>query len=128
MQPIKWDRDTCVVCNMVISDRRFAGEMRGGPKNTVFKFDDLGCIAFWLNDKAADYPWMREPATRLWVADVNSRGKDMQLARRAQGALRRQDIADGLQLRRRRPCRRPDRSISPTMSEHVVAKCKKGRS
>jgi len=32
MHPIKWDRDTCVRCSMVISDRRFAAEMRGGPK------------------------------------------------------------------------------------------------
>jgi nitrous oxide reductase accessory protein NosL len=74
MQEIKWDRDTCVRCSMVISDRRFAAEMRGGPKNTVFKFDDIGCAVFWLRDKAAQYPWMAEPATRLWVADANNRG------------------------------------------------------
>ncbi|MBU0751336.1 MAG: hypothetical protein KJ787_09100 [Gammaproteobacteria bacterium] len=74
MQEIKWDRDTCVRCSMVISDRRFAAEMRGGPKNIVFKFDDIGCAVFWLRDKAASYPWMAEPATRLWVADVNNRG------------------------------------------------------
>jgi copper chaperone NosL len=77
MHPIKWDRDTCVRCNMVISDRRFAAEMRGGPKNTVFKFDDIGCAAFWLRDKVKDYPWIAEAATRLWVADVNSRGNDV---------------------------------------------------
>jgi hypothetical protein len=74
MQAIKWDRDTCVRCNMVISDRRFAVEMRGGPKSTVFKFDDIGCAAFWLRDKVADYPWIAEAATRLWVAEVNSKG------------------------------------------------------
>jgi nitrous oxide reductase accessory protein NosL len=74
MQPIKWDRDTCVVCNMVISDRRFAAEMRGGPKSTIFKFDDPGCIALWLHDKTASYPWMHEPATQIWVADVGSHG------------------------------------------------------
>lgn len=72
MQPIKWDRDTCVVCNMVISDRRFAGELRGGPKNNVFKFDDPGCIALFLHDKAEKFPWIREPATKIWVADVTS--------------------------------------------------------
>jgi hypothetical protein len=77
MHPIKWDRDTCVRCSMVISDRRFAAEMRGGPKNTVFKFDDVGCLAFWLRDKAKDYPWITEAATRLWVADVNSKGNDV---------------------------------------------------
>jgi hypothetical protein len=62
---------------MVISDRRFAAEMRGGPKNTVFKFDDIGCATFWLHDKAGDYPWMTDPATRLWVADLNSKGNEV---------------------------------------------------
>jgi len=72
MQPIQWDRDTCVRCNMVISDRRFAAEMKGGEKNTVFKFDDIGCLVFWLRDKAAQFPWMGAPATRLWVAEYSS--------------------------------------------------------
>lgn len=69
MVEIKWDRDTCVRCNMVISDPRFAAQLRGGDKNTAFKFDDIGCLVFWLRDKAAQHPWMAEPATRLWVAD-----------------------------------------------------------
>lgn len=70
MAEIKWDRDTCVRCNMVISDPRFAAELRGGEKNTAFKFDDIGCLVFWLRDKAAQFPWMAEPATRMWVADA----------------------------------------------------------
>ncbi len=70
MQPIKWDRDTCVRCNMVISDPRFAAEMRGGEKNTAFKFDDIGCLVFWLRDKASQFPWMAAPATRMWVAEA----------------------------------------------------------
>jgi copper chaperone NosL len=77
MFPIKWDRDTCVRCNMVISDRRFAVEMRGGPKDTVFKFDDIGCAMFWLHNKANDYPWIAEPATRLWVAELTSKGNEV---------------------------------------------------
>ncbi len=71
MAEIKWDRDTCSRCNMVISDPRFAGQIRGGEKNTVFKFDDVGCLVFWLRDKAAQHPWMTAPATRMWVADSN---------------------------------------------------------
>lgn len=70
MKPIMWDRDICVTCNMVISDPRFAGEMRGGSKDTVFKFDDPGCVALWMDDKAAAYPWMKEPTTKLWIADA----------------------------------------------------------
>lgn len=76
MQPIKWDRDTCVVCNMAISDPRFAGEMRGGPKNTLFKFDDPGCIALCIHDMADRFPWVREAATKIWVADSSARSTD----------------------------------------------------
>ena len=75
MAEIKWDRDTCVRCSMVISDRRFAAEMRGGERNIVFKFDDIGCAVFWMRDKAKDFPWMAEPATRLWVADAAGKGE-----------------------------------------------------
>jgi hypothetical protein len=78
MTEIKWDRDTCVRCSMVISDRRFAVQMRGGPRNTVFKFDDIGCAVFWLRDKLQDFPWMTEAATRLWVADVGNQGDSQQ--------------------------------------------------
>jgi len=75
MAEIKWDRDTCVRCSMVISDRRFAAQIRGGEKNIVFKFDDIGCAVFWLRDKQANYPWMADAATRFWVADLTSQGE-----------------------------------------------------
>ncbi len=75
MVPIKWDRDTCTRCRMVISDRRFAAQMRGGPRATVFNFDDIGCAVSWLRDKAREHPWMSEPASRLWVADIGSPGE-----------------------------------------------------
>lgn len=69
MAEIKWDRDTCARCNMVISDPRFAAELRGGGKDAVFKFDDIGCLVFWQRDKAAQFPWMAAADTRMWVAD-----------------------------------------------------------
>lgn len=65
---IKWDRDTCTRCRMVISDRRFAAEARGGPQNEVFKFDDIGCAVFWLRDQT----WADEKSTRLWVVDATA--------------------------------------------------------
>ena len=67
MAEIRWDRDTCARCNMVISDRRFAAEVRGGPRDQVFKFDDIGCVVFWLQQQ----PWA--PDARIWVADAASR-------------------------------------------------------
>jgi len=83
MAEIKWDRDTCVRCSMVISDRRFAAEMRGGERNIVFKFDDIGCAVIWMNTKAKDYPWLAEAGTRFWVADVAGGGERWLEARKA---------------------------------------------
>ncbi len=83
MTEIKWDRDTCARCSMVISDRRFAAELRGGEKDTVFKFDDIGCALIWMGAKAKDFPWMAEPATRFWVADAGGAGDKWLDARKA---------------------------------------------
>lgn len=74
MQPIHWDRDTCARCRMVISDRRFAAELVGAGPRELFKFDDIGCAVFWLREQARAHPWMAAAQTRLWVADVFSRG------------------------------------------------------
>jgi hypothetical protein len=124
MQPIKWDRDTCVVCNMVISDRRFAGEMRGGPKNTVFKFDDPGCIALWLHDKADKFPWIKEAATKIWVADSNVRGNEMRWldARGAQYAAKFSPMGYNFGAV---AYAQPGSVDFPTMCEHVVSKVRK---
>ena len=58
---VKWDRDACERCRMVLSDRNFAAEVRGGEKGEIFKFDELGCALHWLeeqdwkNDSISDY-------------------------------------------------------------------------
>ncbi len=76
MAVFKWDRDVCTRCRMAISDHRFASQIRGGPKDTVFKFDDIGCAATWLAEKGKEYPWMADVATRIWVAEFASNGKN----------------------------------------------------
>lgn len=75
MTPIKWDRDACVRCKMIISDPRFAVEIKGGQKNTVFKFDDMGCAATWRIEKIKEFPWMTEVDTGFWVADYSAKGE-----------------------------------------------------
>ena len=65
MVETKFDRDVCSRCSMVISDRRFAAQLKGGPKQKSFKFDDIGCVVFWLRDQ----DWESDPATRIWIAD-----------------------------------------------------------
>jgi nitrous oxide reductase accessory protein NosL len=61
---VKWDRDTCAGCSMVISEQHFAAQVRGGPRSDAFKFDDVGCAVKWL----AKQPWSGDGTTKVWVA------------------------------------------------------------
>ena len=65
MVEIKWDRDVCTRCKMIISDRRFATEVCGGPDSACRKFDDIGCAVTWL----AGQSWHDAATTRIFVAD-----------------------------------------------------------
>ena len=67
-EDIIWDRDQGELCSMLISDPRFAAEVRGGEKKTLYKFDDIGCAINWLNRQ----PWSGDAATEIWVADYTS--------------------------------------------------------
>ncbi len=65
---IKWDRDSCERCRMAISDRHFAAQIRGGPKNKVYIFDDLGCALHWLNKQTWEAKiWVTDYRNGLWL-------------------------------------------------------------
>jgi hypothetical protein len=50
---------------MVLSDKRFAAQIQGGPRNQVYIFDDFGCAIHWLKGQ----PWGEDSSTKIWVAD-----------------------------------------------------------
>ena len=65
---VKWDRDVCQRCNMVLSDRFHAAQIRYTPANQasqVHKFDDIGCALLWLEQQ----PESAEVAVEIWVND-----------------------------------------------------------
>lgn len=67
-EAVKWDRDACDRCRMVLSDRLHAAQIRGGPadeKAKTHRFDDLGCALIWLEAQS----WREEPTVAIWVAD-----------------------------------------------------------
>ncbi|WP_260295575.1 nitrous oxide reductase accessory protein NosL [Sedimenticola hydrogenitrophicus] len=68
---VKWDRDACERCRMVLSDRNHAAQIRYFPadkkRSKLMKFDDIGCAVIWLEDK----PWKDDPKTQIWVTDIN---------------------------------------------------------
>ncbi|MEW8508443.1 MAG: nitrous oxide reductase accessory protein NosL [Candidatus Thiodiazotropha sp.] len=66
---VKWDRDACERCRMVLSDRNHSAQIRYFPPDkqrpVVARFDDIGCATLWLADK----PWEQDPKTEIWVTD-----------------------------------------------------------
>jgi len=65
---VKWDRDICKRCNMVLSDRRHSAQVRyspAGQRSQVYRFDDLGCAVLWLKEQ----DWRDAPGIEIWVND-----------------------------------------------------------
>ncbi len=68
---VRFDRDSCEQCRMVLSDPHFVAEIRyfpPGKRSKVAKFDDIGCAISWLKDK----PWQSDSKTEIWVADYRT--------------------------------------------------------
>ncbi len=68
---VKWDRDVCERCRMVLSDRLYSAQVRGAPaeqKTRAYRFDDIGCAMLWLEQQ----PWRDDPRTEIWVNDYRT--------------------------------------------------------
>ncbi len=64
-EEIRWGRETCEICGMIISDPFFAAEIRGGPDRRLYKFDDIGDAVHWL----AMQDWAEADDIEFWVRD-----------------------------------------------------------
>ncbi len=78
-EAIHYDRDVCEICNMIISDPRFAVQMRD-PKGRVHKFDDIGDAIHWLHRQ--DWFKAGRKPKEFWVMNMKD-GKTWLDARRA---------------------------------------------
>ncbi len=78
-EAIHYDRDTCEICNMIISDPRFAAQVRD-PHGNVHKFDDIGDAIHWI----ARQPWFEagQRPREIWVMNMED-GKTWLDARKA---------------------------------------------
>jgi copper chaperone NosL len=63
---VKWGREYCEYCGMIIDDPHFATQVRGGPGRKVFKFDDPGDAVLFL----AKQGWADE--AEFWVGDLET--------------------------------------------------------
>ena len=62
---VRWGKESCAYCGMIVDDPRFAAQIRGGDKRKVWKFDDLGDAVLWL----AGQSFADDPATEFWVGN-----------------------------------------------------------
>lgn len=65
---VRWDREICPRCAMVVSDHNYAAQVRGGPadkRKKVYTFDDIGCAVIWLDKQE----WKDDAGTEVWVTD-----------------------------------------------------------
>ncbi|MCF6355790.1 MAG: nitrous oxide reductase accessory protein NosL [Candidatus Polarisedimenticolaceae bacterium] len=65
---VEWEQDDCKRCNMILSDRFHAAQVRHKPTDgpsEIYLFDDIGCAVVWLEDQA----WKDDPAIEIWVND-----------------------------------------------------------
>jgi len=65
---MNFDRDVSERSGMIISDAKFAVQIRGGSDNRVWKFDDIGDAVVWLQAQA----WADSPKTEIWVMDYDN--------------------------------------------------------
>jgi nitrous oxide reductase accessory protein NosL len=74
---IRYGREVGEYCQMIISDPRYAAEIRRAKGEKVFKFDDIGDAIHWLKLKK----WELTPELEIWVRDMNT-GKKWLAARK----------------------------------------------
>jgi len=68
---VEWEQDSCQRCNMILSDRFHAAQVRykpAGAPTEVYLFDDVGCAVVWLEEQE----WKSDPATELWVNEYKT--------------------------------------------------------
>ncbi len=67
-EDIRYGRETCTMCGMIISDPAYASEIRGGDDRKLYKFDDIGDAVNWLAEQA----WKDDPSIEFWVKNVEN--------------------------------------------------------
>ena len=67
---IKYGRDVCELCSMIISQPRHAAELRLAADSKIHKFDDIGDALNWLSVNCKSDAEVKE----LWIMD-SSDGK-----------------------------------------------------
>ena len=68
MRDVHWDRDMCVRCKMVVSDRHHAVQVINTENGRSYMYDDIGCVVLWFDDEKID--WASK--SKIWITDVST--------------------------------------------------------
>lgn len=68
LEEIHWDRDMCVRCVMVISDRKNAAQVVNPETGRNYKFDDIGCAVLWFEEGKIEW----KDKAKIWVTDCET--------------------------------------------------------
>ena len=63
-EAVRWGRENCAYCGMIIDDPRYAAEIRD-PAGKLAKFDDIGCAMNFLSRQG----WADKAAASFWVGN-----------------------------------------------------------
>lgn len=64
---IRYGREECSYCRMIVSEERFAAALTAGTGRAVF--DDVGCLVAYLGEREVTDPaiWVHDHAERGWL-------------------------------------------------------------
>jgi hypothetical protein len=65
---VHWDRDMCIRCKMVVSERQYAAQTTNPITGRTYYFDDIGCLVLWFEEDEIE--WADKAVVR--VIDVKT--------------------------------------------------------
>ena len=66
-QVIDEEVDICDACTMMVQDNQYSAQIVT-PSGQVFKFDDIGCMAMYINDNLpVGQPYVRDFYSSEWI-------------------------------------------------------------
>ena len=68
LHKVHWDRDMCVRCKMVTSDRHHAAQVINPENGRSYMFDDIGCVLLWFNEEKIVW----QDKAKIWITDVKT--------------------------------------------------------
>jgi len=72
MRKVHWDRDMCVRCKMVVSDRKHTVQAINPENGRSYMYDDIGCLVLWFDEEKIEWAdrakiWITDTTTGEWI-------------------------------------------------------------